>query len=764
MKKQLLGLSVALLSSMSMFAVDLEYTFTPADGSTVSEISTINFTVNGVTPTISEKFETTDCVIKRNGAIIDWGWNMRDQPRFTNGQIYIPSTQTTEATYTFDISEGAWIVNIDGTDYPCPAYTYTLKVGTVISNETSDVAYTVTPANGGNVTAPLSEVSVKFDTTEQITFSESMSVLTACNIVYNGTTLQYGTDFTEGDDITTLVFETPLEENGEVTVNIPEGFYIVGTKKSPAISWTFAIGDAKIELPALTYVLSPANGSVVNEAVSQIRINFDTTVQKVELGAGATKYGFMINVGGRTLYAPNGFQLDANNPTLITLTEPISTDATVRVEIDEDYYSLTRTNGDVVSSPALNWSFSVKMPLPAVTYTLTPANGSVVKEAVDRLQVKFDNTVEKVALGDGYGIYACAIIVNGSSRYIPRGFSLDPDDPTILILKEPITTDATVSVIMDPDYYTLTRTDGTVVSSPGIDSGKWNFTVAPENVFKVDYTVTPASETVVDAPLKSISVKFDTTEEIGFTEDMSILTGYTVEYNGKTLTYAYNFTEGDDITEMIFDEPIDESAKVTVNIPEGFYLIGGHESPAISWTFTVKGNEPSIYTVSPADGSVVKSVEDLKSITINLPEGYTFVGLAQGWLQTRRYLYYEDANGNRTAQLSYIYDNTNTANGLVYNAENYNADNTYPNGKYVFVLPARSFNYSFNGTSTPCEAQEYTFTVDPIAVGVDKVEAEDTFTVFTLTGVCMMRNANADALNTLPAGFYIINGKKACVK
>ncbi len=38
------------------------------------------------------------------------------------------------------------------------------------------------------------------------------------------------------------------------------------------------------------------------------------------------------------------------------------------------------------------------------------------------------------------------------------------------------------------------------------------------------------------------------------------------------------------------------------------------------------------------------------------------------------------------------------------------------------------------------------------------------FTVYTLQGVCIMRNADKDSLSSLPAGIYIINGRKAAVR
>ncbi len=47
------------------------------------------------------------------------------------------------------------------------------------------------------------------------------------------------------------------------------------------------------------------------------------------------------------------------------------------------------------------------------------------------------------------------------------------------------------------------------------------------------------------------------------------------------------------------------------------------------------------------------------------------------------------------------------------------------------------------------------------ATGISNVEAvENGFDVYTLQGISVMRGADAESMSTLPAGLYIINGKK----
>lgn len=715
MKKLLLGVAAAMLPAMAMYAdaPELSYSFSPADGTTVTSISQFTFTVNGVDPTPREDGEMTDFDFRRDGTPLSYA-NFSSYPRFQTGKIVFPEGLTTDGVYTFHFDEGAYVVTIDDVEYPCPAVDYTLTVGDPNGALIADVTYTVTPGNGANVEAPVAGFSVNFNTTDEITFTENASTLLACNVEYNGTTLSYATDFSEGDEITDFLFEEPLTEEGLVKVNIPEGFYLIGGKKSPAISWSFMIGEESVELPDVTWTLSPANGAVVGEAVSQLQVKFDTTVEKVAFGEGYGKYSYIVYINGASKYAPNSFTFDANDPSIINFVEPIDYDATVKVAIDPAFYELTRTNGEKVEFEGIEydgWNFTVKMPvvLPAVKRTFEPANGAVVTEPVSQIQIKFDDTVESVAKGPEFGKYACIIYINGYGKYYPNSFNFDENDMSIIKFAEPIDYDAEVKVVMDAGFYTLTRTNGDKVDSDGITAENWTFKVAPKPAVTVDYTVAPMNNSTLEGPVNSVSVTFDTTEDISFSDDMSTLMGYTVTYNGKTLSYATDFFEGDEITEMVFEEPLTEAGVVTVNIPAGFYMIGETASPAIRWSFTIKGEEKSFYTVTPAPGSEVSSMEELTTITIAVPEGYTFTGY--NWMLPTQLMYFEDANGNRTSIGNFQYDKfTNgEATVLTYTMKNYDASKEYAYGKYVLVIKKGGFSIFKDGSASQCELQEYTF-------------------------------------------------------
>ena len=50
-------------------------------------------------------------------------------------------------------------------------------------------------------------------------------------------------------------------------------------------------------------------------------------------------------------------------------------------------------------------------------------------------------------------------------------------------------------------------------------------------------------------------------------------------------------------------------------------------------------------------------------------------------------------------------------------------------------------------------------------VGIDAVNAEDgLYNVYNYQGIRVLNNADKDAVKALPAGFYIVNGKKVVIK
>lgn len=89
-------------------------------------------------------------------------------------------------------------------------------------------------------------------------------------------------------------------------------------------------------------------------------------------------------------------------------------------------------------------------------------------------------------------------------------------------------------------------------------------------------------------------------------------------------------------------------------------------------------------------------------------------------------------------------------------------------GDYVLQLASGVFFGAYNGGAPLLSVPyEYTFHVPNGPVGVECItgatETTD-FTVYNLSGIRVLKAADADAVRALPAGFYVVNGKKMVIK
>lgn len=84
------------------------------------------------------------------------------------------------------------------------------------------------------------------------------------------------------------------------------------------------------------------------------------------------------------------------------------------------------------------------------------------------------------------------------------------------------------------------------------------------------------------------------------------------------------------------------------------------------------------------------------------------------------------------------------------------------NGTYILEIPT-GFFIDRNGRDVEGVTLKYVVKND-LATGIENVVASDVWVVYSLSGVRLMETSNANDVNTLPAGLYIINGVKTLVK
>lgn len=88
-----------------------------------------------------------------------------------------------------------------------------------------------------------------------------------------------------------------------------------------------------------------------------------------------------------------------------------------------------------------------------------------------------------------------------------------------------------------------------------------------------------------------------------------------------------------------------------------------------------------------------------------------------------------------------------------------------PGDKVYYVIRAVGRNSIDTGNIySDYTAPRYVKLLDSSVDGIGIDDTTDSFTVYNLQGIILLENASADELNTLPAGLYIVNGKKLIIR
>lgn len=89
----------------------------------------------------------------------------------------------------------------------------------------------------------------------------------------------------------------------------------------------------------------------------------------------------------------------------------------------------------------------------------------------------------------------------------------------------------------------------------------------------------------------------------------------------------------------------------------------------------------------------------------------------------------------------------------------------YQNTTYTLIIPEGYFVIGEETSVKTSLEVEYEFTITNGVDAVEGIESDDnTFTVYDVAGVKLLDGADADAVRALPAGLYIINGKKHIIR
>ena len=213
---------------------------------------------------------------------------------------------------------------------------------------------------------------------------------------------------------------------------------------------------------------------------------------------------------------------------------------------------------------------------------------------------------------------------------------------------------------------------------------------------------------------------------------------------------------------VTFEAPITEAGVYTLDVPAGamreygWGVANPMQCPAMTLTYTIGNAEPQ-YTinVTPAPSDNV-ALESISEFTV------TFEGVQKIDFSTEAWYAYVqllDASGNPIQDFGAECEKISE---VAYKATL--MDTPTELGTYRLTIPENAIIVLDNaGVSGP--NKEATFDYNVTYVSVEDIIAEATsFDVYTLNGVCVLRNASAEDVKLLDKGFYIINGRKVALR
>ena len=213
---------------------------------------------------------------------------------------------------------------------------------------------------------------------------------------------------------------------------------------------------------------------------------------------------------------------------------------------------------------------------------------------------------------------------------------------------------------------------------------------------------------------------------------------------------------------VTFEAPITEAGVYTLDVPAGamreygWGVANPMQCPAMTLTYTIGNAEPQ-YTINvtpaPSDNVALESISEF-TVTFEGVEKIDFS--TEAWYA---YVQLLDASGNPIQDFGAECEKISE---VAYKATL--MDTPTELGTYRLTIPENAIIVLDNaGVSGP--NKEATFDYNVTYASVEDIIAEATsFDVYTLNGVCVLRNASAEDVKLLDKGVYIINGRKVALR
>lgn len=203
--------------------------------------------------------------------------------------------------------------------------------------------------------------------------------------------------------------------------------------------------------------------------------------------------------------------------------------------------------------------------------------------------------------------------------------------------------------------------------------------------------------------------------------------------------------------------PITTPGNYTVYVPEGFFLINGKISEASSRDYVII----SPWNAIPVDGSENVSTQELNSFKI------TYLNLSKKVTAGHKITKWGD--DYRKAKLSITFNGEDVTSNYEIKYPTNGGTLTFTtkegselSGKGILRLIADTGYFFCDNEALP--NIDYSFSTESDTTAIIDVSEAEIYTVYTLDGIRIIKEASEAELKALPAGIYIINGKKSIIK
>lgn len=751
------------------------YTLSPESGETLAEIQKVLITFPNVDYGRMWGSQDGKTISFTNGSTEYQAFAMLDWTYEDATRLSITPVDTQENPVT--ISEaGTWYLYIEGGAFELDGelspeifaeYTVSSNGGSATIEN-----YTLSPENYAEV-GKLKSVKITFpdynlmselnvaDDAQQATLTNGQHTATykaEASPLWENMTKEFEFTFYDENDN-----QVTITEDGLWTLNVPAGYFEVGSVKTDAISATYVL-DSSIK-PDVKWSADPANGSSIETPAGTV-YNFNFNFSGVEsvsydaisnsdiAGIRVTYNGVGVKEVANTLGTGEdyqGWQLSDNwgdaSAVIRINTGVFAQPGVLSIEIDEGRFTLD----DDIPSPAISYTCTVG-DYKEYTYELLPSN----KEAVNDL-TEFTLSFPTATTAE----------VNESQLYITlsNGSWGAPGNPEITAVENAEHPTFKIVFSSNPDKngnYTLMIDEGsfTLDGKQGSPMIRETYNFSKGTAVNWEWKPSPDTDLVIDTYGIYPAIVFNESETLGAGSEFANIS---IVLNGTTLTSS-QFEKGissdnNAVYFSIFEPELLVPGTLTVNIPAGAIRLSGEtNTEAISYTWNVVNPKSYSYTLAPAFGASEEeatTVSSLDKITLTIDDVKSSSVFSESGISLRS----TDYSYFGTAKIE--------------------ADATTP-GKYTLTFdPAPSVDMVYH-----LEIRWETFTLDgsfgwpsdykdiegyynlKAGSGLTSIEADENglFTVVSVDGKVILKDAKASELENLAKGLYIINGKKTMIK